>query len=187
LKHTIKNKHIAVLFFILTLLFVTVAMTNNVFFEWAFDRHHNQWSWYIRPLFLIPFCYFSFKRNLSGIAITTFCLFTSMFWFARPDIVSDQVKEFLQFEKDYLYGTWTSIKILMALTIPISFIALALAFWKRKPALGIAVVVFMAVGKIAWSIQNAGESGQSILAPAMIGLILCCGLIYYGFKKLNQK
>lgn len=110
-----------------------------------------------------------------------------MFWFARPDIVSDQVKEFLQFEKDYLYGTWTSIKILIALTIPISFIALALAFWKRKPALGIAVVVFMAVGKIAWSIQNAGESGQSILAPAMIGLILCCGLIYYGFKKLNQK
>ena len=182
-----KNKTIAVLFFAMTLLFITVSMTNESFFDWVFDRHHNQWSWYIRPLFLIPFCYFSYKQNWAGIAITIFCLFTSMFWFISPEIVSESVKEFLQFEKEYLYGVWGLNKILITLTIPISFIALGLSFWKRSLLMGIGVIILMAIGKIIWSIYNTGESGMTILIPAIVGLIVCCALIYYGFKKLEKK
>ena len=162
-------------------------MSNEHFFDWVFDRHHNQWSWYIRPLFLIPFCYFSYKHNWSGIAITIFCLFTSMFWFPRPEIVSESVKEFLQFEKEYLYGVWSLNKILITLMIPVSFIALGLSFWKRSVLIGIGVIVLMATGKIVWSIQNAGASGKSIVIPAIVGLIVCCLLIYYGFKRLEKK
>jgi hypothetical protein len=29
------------------------------FLSWAWARHHNVLSWYIRPLFLLPFCYFA--------------------------------------------------------------------------------------------------------------------------------
>lgn len=183
-----KSNHlIAVLFFTLTTLFIVISMTNNLFFDWVFDRHHNQWSWYIRPLFLIPFCYFSYKKNWSGISITIFSLFTSMFWFPRPEVVSNSVMEFLQFEKDYLYGEWSMRKIVMALTIPISFIALGYAFWKRSLFIGIGIVILMSIGKIVWSIQNAGESGKSILIPAIIGLVICCGLMYFSFKKLENK
>lgn len=181
------NRIIAIVFFALTMLFIVISMTNKTFFDWVFDRHHNQWSWYIRPLFLIPFCFYSYKKNWFGIAITIFCLFTSMFWFPRPDVVSDSVMEFLQFEKDYLYGEWGLSKILMALTIPVSFIALGLSFWKRSLLIGIGVVILMATGKIIWSIQNAGESGKSILTPAIIGLVICCGLMYFSFKKLENK
>ncbi len=181
------NQIVGIVFFVLTILFVIISMTNKPFFDWVFDRHHNQWSWYIRPLFLIPFCYFSFKQNLAGVAITTFCLFTSMFWFPRPEIVGKNVIDFLQFEKEYLYGEWNLSKILMTLTIPVSFIALALSFWKRSLMMGLGVVVLMATGKMVWSIQNAGESGKSILIPAVIGLIICCALIYFGFKRLEKK
>lgn len=182
-----KDKIIALLFLALTITFIVVSMTNEAFFEWVFDRHHNQWSWYLRPIFLIPFCYFAYKQSWSGISITIFCLFTSMFWFNKPAIVSEDVIEFLQYEKEWLYGTWNYKKVLMMTTIPVSFIALGLAFWKRSLLMGLGVIVLMATGKIIWSIYNAGEAGKSIIIPAVIGLLLCCGLIFYGFKKLEKK
>ncbi len=187
MKYLNKDTIIALLFFMLTLVFITVAMTHTPFFDWVFDRHHNQWSWYLRPIFLIPFCFFAYKHSWSGMAITIFCLFTSMFWFPKPAVVSDQVTVFLQFEKEYLYGEWGIKKTIMALTIPLSFLALGLSFWKRSLLMGLGVVILMSTGKIIWSIQNGGESGQSILIPAVIGLLICCGLIYYGFRKMEKK
>jgi hypothetical protein len=181
-----KDNIIAFVFFGLTLAFLIMSMTNQAFFDWVFDRHHNQWSWYIRPIFLIPFCFFAYKRSLAGISIIIFCLLTSMFWFNRPEVVTDNVKTFLQFEKDWLYGEWDLKKILLIITVPISFIALGLAFWKRSLVMGLGVVVLMATGKIVWSIQNAGDAGKSILVPAIVGLLLCIGLLFYGFKRLEK-
>lgn len=178
---------IALLFALLTVIFFVTAATNQPFFQWMFERHQNQLSWYIRPLFLIPFCYFAYKRSWAGISITIFCLFTSMFWFSKPEIVSEQVKSFLQFEKEWLFGPLNYKKLLLMLTVPISFAALGLAFWKRSLWMGLAVVVLMATGKIIWSIQNAGNSGKSILIPAIIGLVLCMALIYWGFKRLEKR
>ena len=118
--------------------------------------------------------------------VSMFALFTSMFWFPKPEIVRDSVIGFLQFEKAYLYGEWNLSKQLLTLTIPISFVALGMAFWKRSLIMGVGVVVLMATGKIVWSIQTAGESGKSILIPAILGLLICCGLIFYGFKRLEK-
>jgi hypothetical protein len=177
---------IGVVFLGLTITFIVVSMTNKFFFDWVFERHHNQWSWYLRPLFLLPYCYFAFKKSFAGMMISIFALFTSMFWFPKPEIVSENAIAFLEFEKNYLYGEWTLSKQLLTSTIPISLIALGLAFWKRSLVMGIGVVVLMATGKIVWSIENAGESGKSILIPAVVGLLICCGLIYYGFKRLEN-
>lgn len=162
-------------------------MNNTGFFDWVFKRHQNQLSWYIRPIFLIPFCYFAYQRSWSGISITVFCLFTSMFWFNTPEVVSDEVRLFLQFEKEWLVSEWTFNKIGLMLMVPFSFLLLGMAFWKRSLWLGIAVVVLMATGKIIWSILNAGESGKSIVVPAIIGLGICVGLMVYGFKRLEKR
>ena len=175
------------IFFSLTILFIVMSMSNRAFFDWVFERHHNQWSWYLRPLFLLPYCYFAYRKSFTGMMLSIFAIFTSMFWFPKPLVINEGVIEFLEFEKKYLYGEWKSAKILMTLSVPISFMALGLAFWKRSLIVGIAVVVLMATGKIIWSIQNAGESGKSIMIPALLGLALCCGFLYYGFRKLDKK
>ncbi len=180
------DKLFALVFAALTIIFLVACMTNQAFFDWVFARHQNQWSWYIRPIFLIPFCFFAYKHSWAGISFTVFCLFTSMFWFNEPQKVSEQVKSFLQFEKDWLYGDWSLQKLLLILTVPLSFAALGLAFWKRSLLMGLGVVVLMATGKIAWSVQNAGEAGKSILLPAVIGLVLCLALIILGFKRLEK-
>lgn len=181
-----KDKILGLTFFALTAIFLVAANTNQVFFNWVFERHHNQWSWYIRPIFLVPFCYFAYKRSWAGIAITVFCLFTSMFWFRKPVVLSPDVVGFLQFEKDWLLASWKASKIIFMATIPISFFALGLAFWKRSLIIGLGVIFLMATGKIIWSILNAGEAGKAILIPAILGLIICSILVYVGFKKLEK-
>lgn len=110
-----------------------------------------------------------------------------MFWFNKPVIVSDDAKAFLQFEKEWLYSEWNFRKLLLILLVPASFIALGLAFWKRSLWIGLAVVFLMATSKIIWSILNAGESGGSIIVPAVIGLVICLGLIFYGFKQFEKR
>jgi hypothetical protein len=180
------NIQIAIAFGLLTILFLILAMSNTKFFEWIFARHQNQLSWYIRPIFIIPFCYFAYRRNWTGISITIFCLFTSMFWFKKPEVVSDHVKDFLQFEKDWLYVHWEWKKVLFMFSVPVSFAVLGFAFWKRSMWIGLAIVVLMATGKVVWSIQHAGESGKSIVIPAVFGLLICFGLIVYGFNRLEK-
>jgi len=53
--------------------------------------------------------------------------------------------------------------------------------------MGLGVVVLMATGKIVWSILSAGDAGKSILFPAITGLLICCSLILYGFRKLEKR
>jgi phosphate starvation-inducible membrane PsiE len=181
------DKIAALMFALGTVFFLVLAFTNNQFFNWAYGRHQNQISWYLRPLFLIPFCYFAYKRSWAGISATIFLLLTSMFWFPKPEAVSEQVKEFLQMEMDYLLGDWELIKILITMLVPVSLIALAAAFWKRNLYFGISVMVFIAVAKMTWSVVFGGEAGKSIFIPAIVGLIICIALIYYGFKRIEKK
>jgi hypothetical protein len=177
----------AIFFSLLSLIFLALAFFNKDFFNWAYERHQNQISWYIRPLWLVPFCFFSYKRSLSGIMATIFCILTSMFWFPKPDTVSDQVKEFLQFEIDWLGSSLNFSKLFMLALVPISLTSLAIAFWKRSLKIGLSVIAFMAIGKMLWSVAFSGDAGKSIFLPALLGLLLCSILIYWGFRKLDKK
>ncbi len=58
---------------------------------WAWERHHNVLSWYIRPLFLLPFCFFAYRRSVLGIVLTLVALATSMAWFPAPGAPSSAV------------------------------------------------------------------------------------------------
>lgn len=181
------DKSLAVILGVLTLLFLVLAFTNKTFFEWAYERHQNQLSWYLRPLFLIPFCYFAYKRSWAGILGTIFLLLTSMFWFTKPDVISEQAKQFLEMEKEYLSGDWGFAKVLMSSLVPISLTALAVAFWKRSLWFGLTVIVFIAIAKMTWSVMFGGEAGKSIFIPAILGLVICIILIYIGFRKIEKK
>ena len=107
-----------------------LALTGTIdeFAAWAWARHHNEPSWYIRPLFILPFCYFAYRRSLFGITLTVVALATSMFWFPAPERANPGAAEFLAMEREYLLGEWSLWKVLLALLGPLSFAALAVAF-----------------------------------------------------------
>lgn len=181
------DKTIAVLFGILTTFFLILAFRSEGFFTWAFERHQNQISWYIRPLFLVPFCYAAFKRSWTGISGTIFLLLTSMFWFSKPAVVSEQVQQFLKMEIQYLTGDWNLTKLLISLLVPLSLVALATAFWKRSLWFGLSVLVFIAIAKMTWSVVYAGETGKSIFTPAIVGLLVGIVFVYLGFRRQAKK
>ncbi len=166
-----------------TIAFIVLFLVNDTFFNWAFERHHNILSWYIRPLFIIPMVIFAFKKSYTGIFASIFALFTSMFWFSVPTENSPQVLEFLAFEMEYLKAAWTAPKIVMSLAVPIFFIMLLMAAWKRNWKWLLGVIIGAAVLKLVWSIAFGGEAGVSILKPALLGLIVCIAGLGYYFKK----
>ncbi len=106
-----------------------------------------------------------------------------MFWFPVPKEVNPQVLSFLTFEMDYLKGVWDVPKILMSLSVPVFFVMLILSAWKRNWKWLVGVIISAALLKALWSIVFGGESGLSILKPAILGLILCVGGLYYYIKK----
>ncbi len=65
---------------------------------------HNPLSWYIRPLFILPFCYFAYKKNIWGIVIPLVAVTSSMFWFPAPATPNPQAAAFLAAERQYV--TW---------------------------------------------------------------------------------
>src|SRR5687767_12854361 len=169
----------------LALVFLAVggmaAMGNtDEFIAWAWERHHNVLSWYIRPLLLLPFCYFAYKHSLTGIVLTLVALATSMFWFPAPETTSPAVREMLATEEEYLTTDWTLWKVLIALLVPVSFAALGLAFWKRSLVWGLAVINGAILFKIGWTFVFSSEAGaMSHLPAAVLGLAVCDAVILY--------
>jgi len=159
----------------------------NDFSAWAWARHHNVLSWYIRPLFIIPFIYFAYKRSWMGMIVTIIALATSMFWFPAPGTIDPMVEQFLAAELEYLTSAWTVQKILLSLMVPIFFFLLALAFWKRSWWWGVAVINIAALGKVAWSVVEGGQSGWAVLIPAGIGMLICDLAVYFGVKYIHGR
>ncbi len=160
----------------------------NNFVSWAWERHHNVLSWYIRPFFLLPFCYFAYRRSLAGILLTLVALSTSMFWFPAPEKPDPGVAGFLAAEKEYLTGGWTLAKVFLASLVPLSLTTLGLAFWKRSLACGLVVLNAIAWSKVAWSFSYGGASGGlAVLTPALMGLVVSNVVILYAARKVQSK
>jgi hypothetical protein len=165
---------------------VAATSSTDEFVAWAWTRHHNILSWYVRPLFILPFCFFAYKRSLLGIVLTILALATSMFWFPVPENSSPAVNEMLASEREYLTTDWTLWKILIALLVPLTFAALGLAFWKRSLVWGLAVVNAAILFKIAWTFLFSTEAGAlSHLPAAVLGLALCDALILYVMRRIR--
>lgn len=181
------EKQLTLLFTVLSLVFIGLMAMNETFFNWSFARHHNVLSWYIRPMFLIPFAYFSYKKQPIGISVTIFFLLTSMFWFPEPAAVNAQVKEFLNMEKVFLTSGWSMAKLFFAFIVVFSLSSLSYALWKRNKKAGIFILILIALGKVGWSVLEGGSAGASIIIPASIGLAVCITFVYYVFKRADKK
>lgn len=137
--------------------------------EWAWARHHNILSWYVRPLFLIPFCWFAYRRNLVGLVLTVVALVTSMAWFPEPDRVQPGVETMLQSERDYLLGEWGFAKVAIALLIPLVFAGVALALWRRSLLWALVVINAAVLFKVAWTFMFSTTEAAMTHLPAAIG------------------
>jgi hypothetical protein len=155
--------------------------------SWAWARHHNVLSWYIRPLFLLPFCYFAFQRSVAGVVLTLVALLSSMFWFPEPSAVSPAVVSALEAERQYLLGPWPPWKVAVSLLVPGLLAALALAFWLRSWLWGALVLNVIALSKVTWTAIVFEEQGFiAHLAPAVAGLVVCNLALWLIYRRLGR-
>ena len=173
---------------LLALALMVATGSTGEFVAWAWERHHNVFSWYIRPLFFLPFCYFAYKRSLFGMVLTLVALATSMSWFPAPETTSPAVVEMLAAEKAYFAADWTLLKVLLALVVPISFAALGLAFWKRSLVWGLAVINGAILIKTGWTFVVSTEAGaMSHLPAAVLGLAVLNAVVLYIRHRMRKR
>ena len=119
--------------------------------SWAWERHHNILSWYIRPLFLLPFCFFAWRRSWVGTIATVVALLSSMAWFPAPAVPDPAVVDMLRVEQEYLLGAWTVGKVATALLIPLVFVGIGAALWRRSLGWALVVINAAVLFKVAWT------------------------------------
>lgn len=166
---------------------LTVTGTMEQVLTWAWDRHANVLSWYIRPLFVLPLALFAYRRSPSGIVLTLIALATSIAWFPAPERVDPKIAEFLAFEREWLTSGWTTEKIIQAVLAPASLAALCVVFWKRSLVLGLVVINTMALGKMAWGVMEGDGTGWAMQVPAIVGLIVCDAAVLYAMGRKRER
>ena len=174
---------IGILFVIATIMLIYLFFSNEIFFTWAFQRHRNILSWYIRPLFIVPIIWSAYKKLFSGISISIFSLFTSMFWFPKPNATNPEIIKFLNFEANYLKSGWTIDKIALFFTVVTFFIFIIISTWTKNWKLLLVILIAAAFFKIFNSYLLTGKSAFSMLMPAVTGLIVCVMAVFFLKKK----
>jgi hypothetical protein len=157
--------------------------------SWAWARHHNVLSWYVRPLFLLPFCWFAWRRSRTGMAVTLVALATSMAWFPAPAHPDPAVVQFLAVERDYLLGPWTAAKVAMSLLVPLTFAAIAAALWRRSMVWALVVVNAACLFKVGWSYwyDTDGTGADALATPALIGLVVVDVALVAAYSTANRR
>jgi hypothetical protein len=144
------------------------------FFEWAFARHQNVLSWWVRPLMVFPFACAAWFRSWTGIWLSLIAMFSSMFWFPVPATPDPKVIEFLAMEKEFLKSDMTPAH-LCGIFMVISYGALlAMSMWRRSLWMAALVIALGGVLKIMWSISFSPEAGVAIVPMAIMGTIVTC-------------
>jgi hypothetical protein len=157
------------------------------FLNWAWARHHNPLSWYIRPLFILPFCYFAYKRSVRGMAWTIVAVTSSMFWFPAPATPDATAARFLEVEREWIAGPLTLAQVVLTALIPVWFIALAAAVRRR---LWMAAALVISAGtalKVAWSFYVGGASAWIIVPPIAFGNAVVAGVMFYAYWRTRHQ
>ncbi|MGM0890805.1 MAG: hypothetical protein ACQEW5_28750 [Bacillota bacterium] len=153
--------------------------------DWAFARHLNPLSWYIRPIFLIIICYFSYKRSWKGIILTFLLMTSSMVWFPAPEKIDSKMQVVLEYEKMLLSNPFSAV---ITIFIGVIFVVLAcMAFWKHSLKLGLIVLNSMLIGKIVLGLIFTGENGWAPIGNTIFGLIIVNGIGFYLSYRIRKK
>jgi hypothetical protein len=159
----------------------------NDFLSWVWARHHNELSWYVRPLFLLPFCFFAYRRSLTGIVATLLLFPTSLFWFPAPEDPSARVEGYLAWERQFLLEGSIVARVALVVLVVAFFVALAAAFWKRSWLWGLAVINAGTLLKVIWSVAFGGATGWASLVPSLFTLAVTDAAILLAMRFLRRR
>lgn len=140
---------------------------------WVWRRHQNQFSWYSRPLFMIPAAYYAYRRKVWHVAGFMALLATSLFWFDAPATVSTHVSAYLKWEEQLFFADDTKLPLVALIFGVFVFLMLLFyAFWERNPWYGVAIINAGTVLKIIVSVAFGQDAGMAAIVPSLSSLLV---------------
>ena len=179
---------------ILSLLFIySFILLLGAYFQglnigsWIWDRHQNLFSWYSRPLFIIPACYFAYQHKLWHTTACMVLMFASLFWFSAPEQVSVEVQAFLEWEKQ-LFFIGDSITPLVFLLVGVLFFLIGLfyAFYKRSIWYGLLIINIGTLLKIFVSLYWGQEAGTTAILPSISSILIINVIAWILWKRTKN-
>ena len=141
--------------------------------NWVWNRHQNLFSWYSRPLFIIPACYYAYQRKLEYVIGMLALLATSLFWFAPPDEVSDAVTSYLEWERVAFLDPQNRVPLtILVISVSVFLFCLFYAFWQRSLWLGLLVINVGNVLKVLVSVMFGGDAGTVSIVPTLSSMLI---------------
>ena len=141
--------------------------------NWIWNRHQNLFSWYSRPLFIIPACYYAYHRKPGYVLGVLAALATSLFWFAPPEEVSDAVAGYLEWERVMFLDPHNRIPLaILAFAVSVFLFCLFYAFWHRSLWLGLLVINVGNLLRILVSVLFGGEIGAVAILPTLSSMLV---------------
>jgi hypothetical protein len=156
------------------------------FLDWAWARHANPLSWYVRPLFILPFCYFAYRRNVWGVTLTLVAVASSMFWFPAPAIPDPRGAALLAVEREYVSGPLTLSRMVLTGLIPVWFVLLAWAVRKLSWVGVAAIILAGTLLKVAWLFRVSGSDAWVIVPPVTLGTAVCAAVLVFARWRLRR-
>ena len=141
--------------------------------NWIWNRYQNLFSWYSRPLFIIPACYYAYQRKLGYVIGMLALLATSMFWFAPPDEVSDAVTSYLEWERVAFLDPQNRVPLtILVISVSVFLICLFYAFWQRSLWLGLLVINVGNVLKVLVSVMFRRDAEAVSIVPTLSSMLI---------------
>lgn len=155
---------------------------------WIWDRHQNLFSWYSRPLFIIPACYYAYRRKMAYVIALIFVFVTSLFWFPAPEVVPESVAGYLDWEKSFFYGSENLLNLFaLAVAVAVFLISLFYAFWKRNAWYGLLVINIGTLLKVVVSLVLDQESGTAAVLPSLSSLVVINLVAFFVWRHFSSK
>lgn len=161
-----------ILLYSLVILLQTIASGTDVG-TWIWNRHQHQFSWYSRPLFLIPACYYAYRQKIWHVIGFMLLLATSLFWFPAPAQVPESISNYLEWEKQLFFTNESLIPLILLIVAVILFLfGLFYSFWKRNPWYGLLLINLGTIIKIIVSVGLGKEMGMAAIVPSLSSLVI---------------
>lgn len=154
--------------------------------EWIWNRHQNLFSWYSRPLFIIPACYYAYKRKIGFVIGFLVLLATSLFWFAPPVEVSETVSGYLDWERQVFFDSENKQPlVILSIAVIVFLYLLFYALWHRSFWVGLIVLNVGNLLKITVSVFYGGDAGMAAIVPTLSSIVVL-NLVALGIWKWRK-
>ena len=169
------------------IIFTSAYLSGTDMGAWVWERHQNLFSWYSRPLFIIPAAYYAYRRKIWHVLGFMLLLATSLFWFAAPDAADPAIREYLQWEADLFFSNESKLPLLGLIVAVLIFLFLLFyAFWQRNPWFGLLVINVGTVMKIIVSLALGEGAGAAAVVPSLSSLLVINLFACFLWRRLRK-